>query len=319
MELRMSGIGGSDASTVCGVNPYKTSYELYLEKTGQIECDDLSDNQAVHFGNVLEDVVATEYASRTQQNLRRCNQFIRDDEMDFLIANIDRDVVGSKRILECKTAGQYMSNDWGPGCRLGDDGSFLSFDDGVPMPYLMQVTHYMAVCKVPEADLAVLIGGRDFRVYRLTFDADLWASMLRQYMTFWMCVESLTPPDPDMLHRSMPDLLNRIHPSLIKRMVFLDDSADTWATVLDEAEEKIAAYKKVVDGAKLHIRWLTGDSHCALTPEGRLFEEKVVLRKGYTVASTDVRTFKEVKGDKTKEKLVAHYLQIAEAIEGEAE
>jgi len=37
LEARKQGIGGSDAPTVAGINPWKSPVELYMEKTGEIE------------------------------------------------------------------------------------------------------------------------------------------------------------------------------------------------------------------------------------------------------------------------------------------
>ena len=59
LEHRKTGIGGSDAGAIMGVNKYVTPLDLYNDKLGLVE-KDLSDNQAVYFGNVLEDVVAQE-------------------------------------------------------------------------------------------------------------------------------------------------------------------------------------------------------------------------------------------------------------------
>lgn len=36
LEYRKAGIGGSDASVVCGVSRYKSPVELWMEKTGQL-------------------------------------------------------------------------------------------------------------------------------------------------------------------------------------------------------------------------------------------------------------------------------------------
>ena len=36
LEWRKKGIGGSDASVVCGISRYKSLVELWLDKTGQI-------------------------------------------------------------------------------------------------------------------------------------------------------------------------------------------------------------------------------------------------------------------------------------------
>lgn len=188
LQQRMSGIGGSDAGTALGLNKYKTPLQLYLEKIGEAEPDDLSDNQRVHFGNVLEDTVAKEYARRTGKNVRKRNQMFRHKEHDFMLANIDRSVDGEQKILECKTADAWtlIHNAWGP------DGS-----DEVPDHYLVQVYHYMIVMGYKLADLAVLIGGNDFRIYHFEYEQDLADAIIEQEYNFWHNhVLTGIPPEP---------------------------------------------------------------------------------------------------------------------------
>ena len=74
---RMTGIGGSDAPIVAGMHPYRQPYDLWLEKTGQAEPENLDDKDVVHFGNVLEPVCAEEYMRRTGNKVRRVNTTLR--------------------------------------------------------------------------------------------------------------------------------------------------------------------------------------------------------------------------------------------------
>lgn len=185
LRERESGIGSSDAGAVLGVNPYMSPVDIYLEKTGQRESPDLSDNQAVHFGNVLEQTVAEEYARRTGNKVMRRNKTFRHSDYPWMVAHPDRTVVGQKKILECKTAGQYLSDQWGP------DGS-----DQVPDQYLIQVHHQMIVMGYAHADLAVLIGGRDFRIYHLEQDTALDEIIIERERAFWQDhVEQGLPPE----------------------------------------------------------------------------------------------------------------------------
>lgn len=133
LALRKTGIGGSDAPVVCGMSPWKSALELYLEKRGEAEPEDLSDNDAVRFGTLLEDVIADEYVRRTGRKVRRVNRQLRAKDHPFMVANLDRDVVGQPRILECKTAGIHAKDEW------GEQGT-----DEVPEYYLLQCTHYLA-------------------------------------------------------------------------------------------------------------------------------------------------------------------------------
>ena len=189
LEARKVGIGGSDAGAILGVNPYRTAIDVYLEKRGEIAPPDLSDNQAVHFGNVLEDVVAEEYTRRKGYKVRRVNRMLQHQDHNFMLANIDRAVTGKKWVLECKTAGQYCSSDWGP-----DDS------DQVPDSYLIQCMHYMIVTGYERADLAVLIGGRDFRTYTIPFDRGLADTVINREAEFWHHVIEGTPPPAQNIH-----------------------------------------------------------------------------------------------------------------------
>ena len=47
-------IGGSDASAIVGMNPYKTNEQLWLEKTGQAIPEDISDKPYVKYGQEAE-------------------------------------------------------------------------------------------------------------------------------------------------------------------------------------------------------------------------------------------------------------------------
>ena len=51
-------IGGSDAGTILGLNPWKSPYTLWCEKTGLLTPEDISDKEAVWWGNYDEEGVA---------------------------------------------------------------------------------------------------------------------------------------------------------------------------------------------------------------------------------------------------------------------
>jgi predicted phage-related endonuclease len=77
-------------------------------------------------------------------------------------------------VLECKTANAFSAHGW------GEPGS-----DRVPAAYLAQCAWYTAVTGCAWADLAVLIGNSDFRVYRLARDPELEALVLGRARAFW--------------------------------------------------------------------------------------------------------------------------------------
>ncbi len=52
IEIRRTGLGASDAAAACGIDPYKTTLRLYLEKTGELPPDEETD--ALRIGKIFE-------------------------------------------------------------------------------------------------------------------------------------------------------------------------------------------------------------------------------------------------------------------------
>src|SRR5690625_7660159 len=110
LRERKTGIGGSDAAAVLGFSPWVSPFELYIDKTSD-HVEEI-DNEAIHWGNVLEDVVAEEFTRRTGIKVRRRNQIFRHKEHDWMIANIDSEVVGERALHECKTKNECKDDQW---------------------------------------------------------------------------------------------------------------------------------------------------------------------------------------------------------------
>lgn len=122
LELRKTGIGGSDAGAVCGLNPYSSPIKVFYDKTGR-ETKEL-DSEAVRQGHDLEEYVAQRFMEATGFRVRRSNYMYRNIKYPFMIADVDRLVVGEDAGLECKTASAYNADKW-------KDGE-------IPLHYVMQ-------------------------------------------------------------------------------------------------------------------------------------------------------------------------------------
>lgn len=205
---RKKGIGGSDVAAILGFSPYKSPYQLWLDKTGRSEKK--AQNESAHFGHLLEDVVAKEFSRRAGLKVQRVTQQLFLEDHPWALGNIDRAVINPEisgnvrfkdgalttdQLLECKTASEYMSK------LFGEEGS-----DQVPDYYLTQCLWYLMITGCQIIHLAVLIGGNKFRMYRIERDEDLIQSIFEQVKSFWFNhVIADVPPDPtcfdDVLHR----------------------------------------------------------------------------------------------------------------------
>jgi putative phage-type endonuclease len=182
LRERKNYLGGSDLGAICGLNPYRTALDVYLDKTS----DDISEetNAAMRWGTLLEDVIAKEYAQVTGYDVEIEPNTIYHPEYSFLAANIDRWADNKRRILECKTASFLKAKEW------GDSGT-----DQIPESYLIQVAYYAAICDVPKVDIAVLIGGQDFRIYTYERNRELEDKLIKIACNFWYNqIEKRIPP-----------------------------------------------------------------------------------------------------------------------------
>lgn len=183
---RPIGIGGTDISALLGLSPYKTPVQLWAEKVGLTS---LESKAGIHlrFGQHLEPFVAAEYEQVTGLHTCEPGGPLFHAEHSFMFASLDRLVTTSRsdatakdgrvvadRILECKTTSVFGSIGW------GEEGT-----DQVPAHYLLQCAWYLAVANLERADIAVLIGNNDFRVYSIRRELRLERLMLDLAKQFW--------------------------------------------------------------------------------------------------------------------------------------
>lgn len=184
LAVRKQGIGGSDVAAILGLSKYKGAFALWAEKSGLMEEPDISGKPAVEWGNILEPVVGDHYrALHPDREVRRVNAVCRSLSRPWAQASLDYEVKDQKLgwgVLEIKTVGLRSAGDW---------------DDGVPVYYQTQVMHYLSVTKRPFADVAVLVGGQEYREYRLMRDEEDVAAVERAVDGFWARVQNGEPPE----------------------------------------------------------------------------------------------------------------------------
>lgn len=206
LQQRRAGIGGSDIAAMLGLSPYKTPMQLWLDKTGRAGDEEPAPEAAerMHFGNVLEEVVAREFSERTGSKVQRILSQLQHPECPIALANIDRAIVtpgskarwdqvsrrvlGADGVLECKTAHAMAmhSPEW------GEAGT-----EDVPLAYWLQVQWYIGITGLEVGKLAVLFGGQKFRTYTLSADRAIFADLLAEADRWWRThVQADTPPQP---------------------------------------------------------------------------------------------------------------------------
>ena len=183
LTWRQKGIGGSDAGAVVGLNPYKSPIDVYVEKTSE-EVQAKEPNEAMRLGTDLEEYVAKRWEEATGKKVRRNNFMMAHDDYPWMVANVDREVIGENAILECKTASPYSADKW-------KDGE-------TPQHYVIQCLHYMAVTGAEKCYLACLIFSKGLEYRVIERDEDTINALIDIEKEFWneyVLKNQLPPPD----------------------------------------------------------------------------------------------------------------------------
>lgn len=280
LAKRQQGIGGSDAAAAIGLHPFKTPYQLYMEKTGKVVPEDLSDNTRIKFGHIMEDVCANMYEQETGRTVRRRRQIFKSKHYPFMQASIDRDIVGVKRGLECKNVDRYAFDlgDW------GDSGT-----DEVPEYYHIQCNHYMAVMGYDAWDLAAIIGGNELRIFTIHRDEELIRQLTQLEQQFWNnFIVKKTPPPLEYAAPSTSTFLKRMYDKMEDKIEKGDSTLIHWHNVLLDARKKENEYAQVAETALNHLREAIGNARALVIPglSGK-YVRKVIHRKEAVVAASE--------------------------------
>lgn len=185
-ELRREGIGGSDASAIVGMNPYVSPFSLYMDKVGLLP--EKEDNEAMRQGRDLEEYVASRFREVMEQRgtpkkTKQCGYMLQHPEYPWMLANVDRLIVGENAGLECKTTSVM---------------NLKKFKNGeFPEQYYVQCVHYLAVTGADRWYLAVLILNQGFKYFVIERDENEIAALIEEEKAFWEKVQNETPPSAD--------------------------------------------------------------------------------------------------------------------------
>ena len=243
LQTRNAGIGGSDASVIVGLNPYKSPYQLWLEKTGQAEAPDLSGNQYIYWGHKNEANIADWFQEDTGKKVRKLGT-LRSRAHPFMLANVDRAVMGEEAGLEIKTAGVSQAKKW-----KGDE---------IPDAYYCQCLHYLAVTGADRWYIAVLIGGNE--AIRKTVernDEDIKA-LIEAEKDFWDHVVTRTPPPVDGSASCAAALSERFKGG--GESIILPSRTDAMIESLQNDKTIMDALKKQITQKENAIKELMGDA-----------------------------------------------------------
>jgi putative phage-type endonuclease len=289
LKARQSGIGGSDISVVLGMNPWKSAYALWAEKTGKITPDDLSDNEAVEFGQLLEPVIANKYERVTGRRLdiwypsKPLLELHRHPDHSWMLGTPDRvftTVEGERGVLEIKTGGFFTGKDW---------------EIEPPVHYQAQAQWYSAILNVSLISFAVLIGGQKFHWCDMTRNDRFIAFAIERGEEFWDCVQRDIPPPVDD-SKSTSEALARLYaePDEAAEPVMFDFEFIEMSERRRELKAQIRDAETAIMLIDNQIKSALGDAVFGCLPDGSGFSWKKQTRGSYVVPASSFRVLREI-------------------------
>ena len=305
LDARRKGLGGSDVAALFGCSPWVSPWTLYQDKIGELP--KRPDDAVLSVGHELEPLTRRMFEAETGRKVDSAQERFRHPELEFMLANIDgsldpvEDFVG-RGVFEGKTTNPYAKQDW---------------LQGVPIYYLLQITHYMIVTGRSWGSVAVLILGEDEPLMwaDVELDTELAEMMIETETKFWReNVEQRVPPPVDG-HTATTEALKLMHPLDTGLVTQLDETAMEWREELTYATSNAKEAKDQVQTLKNKIRAAMGDYTYGELPDGTGFSLKTTDKKETVVKATSYRTLRNMKAaamgkakraaEKTMERMLA--------------
>lgn len=295
LKARTRGIGGSDVGAICGVSPFTSARQIYLNKTGQFQ-DALKPNDAakerMHFGHMLEPIVADEYSQRTGNKVIAVNATLVHKDHPWALANVDRLIVDDDGrpvgILECKTTSEYMNEEW-------ESGEIL-------MSYIYQLNWYLWILGLEKGAFACLVGGNKFYYYDVFRNDELLENTIIPVAEKFWFENVLALKEPEM-QATDTEFANSIYGTVVKNseITLPDDETNELARTVFECKAKIKELEKIMAEAQNRIK-------------DRLQDNEIGYTKDYTIKWSP-RSQVRVDTDKLKTEFPEIYVQVQKKIE----
>ena len=268
-EGRKTTIGASDVATICGLNPYKSPFRLWAEKTGKIEPEPSS--LPARVGKVLEPLIASEYTLKTGRVLENPGEFtvFPHPEFEWLRCTPDRIAYDSKvgdvwGAVEMKSIGEMAARD---------------MKDDPKIEHTIQLQIQLACLGLDRGDIIVLIGNRKTEIFSFELRPKTIEKALDECKRFYECLITDTEPEIDG-HESTSRALQLLHPDDNGDEIVFSEKAVEAALKLEETKARIKELEMEKREAENIIKAEMGDATYGSCLDIR-YSLKTQERKGF--------------------------------------
>jgi len=227
------GIGGSDIGALMGKSPWKSAYQLWAEKTGQLS-DEIEPSMPMKLGTAFEAPIRDLFREQNEGWLKVYETGTWQSVANpILKANPDGIIEwedGKLGVLEIKFTRQY----W----------------DELPEHYNLQVQHYLQVLGLGRG-IVVAVAGGEWKEFEVVWDDSLQKDMKKAVRAFYGLVTSNKAPEYDgssSTYETVRELSEGLQEgemelgSLWSNLVATKAEADYWANALQAQKSAVLAF-----------------------------------------------------------------------------
>lgn len=271
LKVRKNFIGASEAGAILGFNPFKTAYDVWVEKTSDDLPKELT-GDAIEFGLKLEPIIAETFEERTKRKVLRDNKIRISERIPFLSCSLDRMILplnGEGRgVLEIKTVSSSARQYW---------------EDKIPLNYFAQIQQQLFVTGLQYGFFAILVDGRYFETIEIKKDDDYIHQQNEKLTKFWN-----------------DHILTKIPPEkVVKDLETIESNNDAFVEATEElvsTHAKLIEIKKVMKQYEEQEEKLSDILKLAMGEKGLLKFQGITLatwKKSADGVKIDEKKFKE--------------------------
>lgn len=180
LELRTTGIGGSDVGAIMGMNKYASPLTIYLSKKN---VEGFKGNAATEWGHILEDPIRKKAAEELGIEIISVPGMYTSNDIPYMNANIDGLCHAENQVT---IGGETVEGLGGFEIKTSSRGEGFS-EDEIPDSYYCQVQHYMAVTNLTWFVLtAFFLNTKSVRHYVIRRNDDfIYSNLIPAEKDFW--------------------------------------------------------------------------------------------------------------------------------------
>lgn len=274
VEIRSTGVGGSEAPAACGLSPYEQTVELYLRKIGEAPPKD--ETEEMLFGTCIEHGGIEFWSKLNGIPVKHPMPISRHPEHPFILATPDGEISAEEGL-------EFKSMNW----RIAKQIDQYGLAEICPQ-YVIQAQQQMSVLGWKCVRLVALVE-RKLREWPIERNDRLIRLMIEKQSVFWDHVQRRIPPDVDFTKagalRAVQSLYHDINPGVV---IQLDEDATVMWEAYEVAGRQIGELKDKQEGLKAAVLAQIGNNYAGVLTSGdRMIRRQLTKRKGYTVEPSE--------------------------------